>query len=47
MHDLAALEAKGIPCVALVSSAFRNQAAVQSRSLGYEGARIVFVPGSG
>ena len=43
MHDLAALEAKGIPCVALVSSAFRNQAAVQSRNLGYEGARIVFV----
>ena len=32
-----------IPCVALVSSAFSQQAAVQSRNLGYEGAHIVFV----
>lgn len=43
MHDLAALERAGIPAVAMVSSGFRKQAAVQSSSLGYIGANVVFV----
>jgi len=42
MHDIADLEGRGIPGVAVASSEFRQAAALQSRSLGFDPA-MVFV----
>jgi hypothetical protein len=43
MHDIRNLEALGVVGVAVASSEFRQAAAAQNRSLGYDPA-IVFVP---
>ena len=43
MHDLADLEARGIPSVGVVTDAFIDAAAGQSASLGFEPA-LVLVP---
>jgi len=43
MHDTAQLETAGIPSVAILSSAFKNQAHVQASSLGCADAFRVFV----
>lgn len=43
MHDIRNLEDRGVVGVAVVSSEFRQAAAAQNASLGYDPA-IVFVP---
>jgi hypothetical protein len=43
MHDIRDLEGLGVVAVAVASSAFRETAAAQNRSLGYDPA-VVFVP---
>jgi alkanesulfonate monooxygenase SsuD/methylene tetrahydromethanopterin reductase-like flavin-dependent oxidoreductase (luciferase family) len=43
MHDIRDLEDLGVVAVAVASSEFRQAAAAQSRSLGYDPA-VVFVP---
>ncbi len=43
MHDLAELEARGVPAVMVASSEFAGAAAAQARALGFEPA-AVFVP---
>lgn len=43
MHDLLALDRRGIPGCAVASEAFRPAAAAQSRALGFEPA-VVWVP---
>ncbi len=42
MHDIAGLEARGIPGVGVASTEFVQAAAMQSRSLGFDPA-MVFV----
>ncbi len=43
MHDIADLEARGVPGVFVASTEFADAAAVQARALGVE-PRRVFVP---
>jgi hypothetical protein len=43
MHDIRDLEDLGVVAVAVASSEFRQAAAAQNRSLGYDPA-VVFVP---
>lgn len=43
MHDTAALEKRGLPAVALISSGFAPQAEYQALSLGIEACRRLFV----
>ena len=43
MHDITNLETRGIPGVFVASVEFRQAAEAQSRSLGFEPARV-FVP---
>jgi hypothetical protein len=43
LHDLANLDGRGIPGVSIVTTAFRDAVAVQSRALGFEPA-VVYVP---
>lgn len=43
MHDIRDLEEMGVVSVAIVSSEFRDAAAAQNRSLGYDPA-VIFVP---
>mmetsp|Transcript_55366 Transcript_55366/g.157329 ORF Transcript_55366/g.157329 Transcript_55366/m.157329 type:complete len:93 (+) Transcript_55366:154-432(+) len=43
MHDAAYLESRGVPTVAVISSAFKPQAAYQARMLGLEQVRVEFV----
>ena len=43
MHDIRDLEALGVVAVAVASSEFRQAAAAQNKSLGYDPA-VVFVP---
>lgn len=43
MHDIVALEARGIPSVFVASSGFVEAAAAQAKALGFEPARV-FVP---
>mmetsp|Transcript_17774 Transcript_17774/g.23530 ORF Transcript_17774/g.23530 Transcript_17774/m.23530 type:complete len:102 (+) Transcript_17774:599-904(+) len=43
MHDIADLEKKGVPCAALVSSAFVKQARWQAERLGLEGIETLLV----
>lgn len=43
MHDMLALEARGIPAVFVASSEFRDAARAQARSLGLEPVGV-FVP---
>mmetsp|Transcript_54416 Transcript_54416/g.174481 ORF Transcript_54416/g.174481 Transcript_54416/m.174481 type:complete len:93 (-) Transcript_54416:575-853(-) len=43
MHDAAYLESHGIPTVAIISSAFRPQAAYQAQMLGLDQVRVEFV----
>jgi len=43
MHDICNLEDLGVVAVAIASSAFRQAADAQNRSLGYDPA-VIFVP---
>jgi hypothetical protein len=43
MHDIRDLEDLGVVAVAIASSEFRQAAAAQNRSLGYDPA-VIFVP---
>jgi alkanesulfonate monooxygenase SsuD/methylene tetrahydromethanopterin reductase-like flavin-dependent oxidoreductase (luciferase family) len=43
MHDIRDLEDMGVVSVAIASSEFRDAAAAQNRSLGYDPA-VIFVP---
>jgi alkanesulfonate monooxygenase SsuD/methylene tetrahydromethanopterin reductase-like flavin-dependent oxidoreductase (luciferase family) len=43
MHDIRDLEDMGVVSVAIASSEFREAAAAQNRSLGYDPA-VIFVP---
>jgi hypothetical protein len=43
LHDLANLDSRGIAGVSIVTDAFRDAIAAQSRSLGFEPA-VVYVP---
>ena len=44
MHDTVWFEIQGVPSVSIASSAFRDAAATQARSLGMVDAKCVFVP---
>lgn len=43
MHDVTALEGRGLPSVGIATTAFTDAAASQTRSLGFDPA-VVFVP---
>lgn len=43
MHDVTALEGRGLPSVGIATTAFVDAAAAQTKSLGFDPA-VVFVP---